>query len=89
MITTMRVCRSKGIFNEHFKSVMFQHITDISLKQSLWDKILNTGTIIIRSSDGTDDDLLLKDISRPVEVKKILGEYLHHVQSTRMMNLKR
>src|SRR4030042_2551914 len=52
-ITNEKLLYSKGIFTEKFKSARYSYITDIGLNQSLWDKIMNTGTLTINTA-GSD-----------------------------------
>jgi len=52
-LTTERVIVSEGIFSEKFRSTTYDKITDLRLNQSVFDKVLNIGTIGIDTA-GTD-----------------------------------
>jgi membrane protein YdbS with pleckstrin-like domain len=69
-ITSNRVIISDGLFKEEFKSFMYDTITDIEVQQIFLDKILNTGTIILKTTEGYDLNSELKSISQPFNVKK-------------------
>jgi len=72
-LTDERLLYLRGIFNETFKSIQYQYITDISFRQNLWDKIINTGTIIIDTASG-DDEIRYRKIAKPLEVKKKIND---------------
>lgn len=73
-ITDKRIFYSSGILNEHFKSINYQYIIKLSLEQKVWDKLLNTGTLIIDISGGEGEELKLINISNPLQLKKIISE---------------
>jgi len=73
-LTTDRLIYSRGIFSEKFKSTLYHKVTDISLTQSFWDKLLNTGTITINTA-GTDKyEIRYRKISDPITVKKAIND---------------
>jgi uncharacterized membrane protein YdbT with pleckstrin-like domain len=73
-ITDARVMMSEGIFTERFKSCVYSNITNLGLKQSFFDKIMNTGTISIDTAGSDSTELILRRISRPFEVKKKISD---------------
>jgi membrane protein YdbS with pleckstrin-like domain len=81
MVTNERIFFSKGIFHENFKSKNYQYITDISLRQTFLDKILNTGDLIIHTAGGEGDELHIFGISKPLHIKKLIIESVSHIQS--------
>jgi uncharacterized membrane protein YdbT with pleckstrin-like domain len=75
-LTSERVLYSKGIFTERFRSFHYYAITDIELFQSLWGKIVNTGTLSINTS-GTGSDsyeIVFLNVADPLVVKKKLND---------------
>lgn len=73
-VTNERLLYSRGIFNEHFVSAMFNYITDISLHQNLWDKIINTGTLNINTAGGDEKEIRYREISNPLKIKKMIND---------------
>lgn len=69
-LTTERILISEGIFTENFRSTSYSKITDIDLKQSFFDKLLNTGDIHIATAGTEGADLQFSHISKPVFIKK-------------------
>jgi membrane protein YdbS with pleckstrin-like domain len=73
-LTTERILYSRGIFSEFFRSTGYGYVTDIKFSQTFWDKILNTGTLVIDTS-GTDKyEIRYRKISDPLRVKKIIND---------------
>jgi uncharacterized membrane protein YdbT with pleckstrin-like domain len=73
-LTNERIFYSKGIFTEDFRSFHYYSITDIALRQTLWDKIVNTGTLSINTG-GTDYfEISFLKISDPIEVKRKMSD---------------
>jgi uncharacterized membrane protein YdbT with pleckstrin-like domain len=68
-LTNKRVIISKGIFSEDFQSTVYDKITDIELKQSFLDKILNIGKIGVNTAGGDEIEFVFENTSRPLEVK--------------------
>jgi len=73
-LTTQRLMYSRGLFTESFKSVMYNNITDVSLEQSFWDRLLNTGTLYIETAGAEKYELRYRKISKPFQVKKKISD---------------
>jgi len=72
--TNERIFYSNGIFTEDFRSLHYYAITDVSLRQTLWDKIVNTGTLSVNTG-GTDYfEINFIKVSDPVELKKKISD---------------
>jgi uncharacterized membrane protein YdbT with pleckstrin-like domain len=73
-LTTEHLLYSRGIFSEVFKSTQYSRVTDIKFSQTLWDKIMNTGSLIINTS-GTDNyEIRYRKISAPLHVKRMIND---------------
>ena len=73
-ITSERILYSRGIFSEQFKSARYNMITDVALRQSLWDKICNTGTLAIDTA-GTDQyEIRYRKVNKPFELEKLIND---------------
>jgi len=73
-LTTERIMYSAGILSENFKSTIYSKITDIGLKQSFFDRILNTGTILLDTAGEDDIELVFDKVSRPLEIKRMISD---------------
>jgi len=73
-LTNERMLYSRGIFSEEFKSVPYYKVTDVGFFQTLWDKIIDTGTITVDTA-GTDEyEIRYRKIRRPLEIKKMIND---------------
>ncbi|MGV8171995.1 MAG: PH domain-containing protein [Candidatus Woesearchaeota archaeon] len=73
-LTDARVMISEGIFTEKSMSCVYSNITNLGLRQSFFDKVMNTGTISIDTAGSDRMELLLKKISGPFDVKKRISD---------------
>jgi uncharacterized membrane protein YdbT with pleckstrin-like domain len=75
-LTNERILYSRGIFSEKFKSATYGFITDVAMNQTLWDKIMNTGTIKINTA-GTDRyEIKYREVSDPFKTEKLINEQI-------------
>jgi len=73
-LTTHGITSSKGIFTEVLTTATYNKITDVGLKQSFFDKLMNTGTIYVDTA-GTDKiELVFENINRPFFIKQKINE---------------
>lgn len=80
-ITTHGVMKSTGILHEEFKRTTHTYMADTYLNQSFLDKILNIGTVKVRTTGSEDQNIDLEDISKPAQVKRIIHDNIiriHH-----------
>jgi len=73
-LTNHRVMISQGIFTEKFTSVAYDKITDVGLEQTFWNKILNVGKISLDTAGGDEIEEVLRNVSKPLEVKKKISD---------------
>lgn len=52
--------------------LLLYRVRDIFSRRTLWQRIFGVGTITISSSDKTNPTLILQNIKRPLEVKKLI-----------------
>ncbi len=71
MFTTHRVLTRRGVLRHVGRDIPLQHIHDVVVSQSLWDRIVADGTITIESGaeHGTET---LNNLRRPGRVQQLL-----------------
>lgn len=79
ILSDKRAILEVGIAAKQFTTIKYSSITEVILKQSLIERILNYGTLHIRTS-GTkkEHDLVIENVSTPVKVKAIIEKYMIH-----------
>lgn len=84
VITTNRVMFRVGILNRQGKDVSLRRITDVAYTQSLWDRIVNSGTLTIESA-GEGTALDLSNIPHSDRIQQLINRLVedNEVQRTR------
>lgn len=74
-ITTKRTIERRGLFSKSTTEVMHADIRNFQLSQSFWQRLLNVGTIGISSAANEDVEIVMKDVPKPEEVRKMIDLY--------------
>lgn len=64
----------KGLLSTSEDEIRLYRITDMTLKRSLWQKLLGLGTIHLCTTDATAKELNLKNIRNCREIRDLLSE---------------
>jgi uncharacterized membrane protein YdbT with pleckstrin-like domain len=72
VITTHRLLFREGILSRRGRDIGLSRITDVSYRQSLWDRIINSGTLTIESA-GDSGATVLKQIPDSEGVQQLLN----------------
>lgn len=62
-----------GVFVRHEDEVRLYRITDVSLRQSLLQRIFGVGDILVSSADASLGNFVIKDIKNPARCKEDLS----------------
>ncbi len=62
-------------------------VMDISLHQSLFDKIFKTGTVILYSNDERLPEFRLRHISKPYRIREMLSNFVESERAKRNVRL--
>jgi len=73
-LTSERILYSRGIFSEKFKSSHYNYITDVMLNQTLWDKMMNTGTVVINTAGSDKYEIKYRKISDPFKIERMIND---------------
>ncbi len=68
--------RDVGLLSTHIEEVNLYRMYDISLSQSLSDKIFGTGTVVLYSNDERQPQLVLKNIKNPFQVRDMFSQLI-------------
>lgn len=72
VFTTHRVLIRRGVLRHVGRDMLLQHIRDVALSQSLWDRIVRAGTITIEAA-GESGIETLHNIRKPGRVQQLLN----------------
>jgi uncharacterized membrane protein YdbT with pleckstrin-like domain len=75
VFTTHRVLIRRGVFKHVGRDIALQRINDVGFTQTLWDRIVNAGTLSIESAGehGQED---LHDIPRSDDMQQLLNRLI-------------
>jgi len=70
-----RIVLENGVLNKDYQEIMVKHIRSIRIKQSLVDRILNIGTLIISTAGRAtnfDEELIIEGMERPKHTRDLI-----------------
>lgn len=73
-LTSEKLLVNRGFFTTHFDEVRLYRILDLSMTQTLCQKIFNIGTISVSSSDKSMRSFELINVKNPEKVKDMLSD---------------
>ncbi len=82
-----RIFYETGLLNTKLDEILLYRVLDISLSISLGQRLFSVGTIILKSSDKTLPELMIKNIKRPREVKEIIHHQVEEIKLARKMRV--
>ena len=63
-----------GFLTSHSEEVNLYRVDDFTVTQSVADKMLGVGTIIVYCRDASCDQMVLKNIKNPYKVRELLNK---------------
>jgi membrane protein YdbS with pleckstrin-like domain len=77
-LTTTRVLVRRGVFDRNITQLRLQRITEISLSQKLWERVLQTGRLII-DVQGEDDAVVIEFVRKPQIVQRVINGQINEL----------
>ncbi len=71
-VTTERLIVKKGLFSRDYEDIELVRVQDVDYKQTLGERILDIGDIIIRSSDPSNPVITLRNVTNPGKVHEVI-----------------
>lgn len=82
VITTHRVMVRRGVLTRTGKDVALSKITDVSFSQTLWERIIGSGTLNVESA-GDSADEVLHNIPHSNDVQQLINHLVEEDQNRR------
>ena len=84
VLTTHRVLIREGILHHHGRDIPLNRINDVSFEQSLWERMIRAGTLMVESA-GEAGQQVLKDIPRAPAIQQLINRLVEgdHDRRTR------
>ncbi len=90
MLTTQRLRIRAGVLTKRIEEVELYRVRDSQLTQSLWQRVLGLGTIVLETTDQTTPQVVLSYIRKPFDVREHLrhaAERVRRVQRVREIEM--
>lgn len=80
-LTTQRLFVHRGILSRITDQMELMRVDDVRLRQSLFDRIADTGDVEIIGSDATDQNMVLESVRGPAEVAEAVRLHVRGARS--------
>lgn len=79
-ITDRRIMSREGILHKHFVTVQYRSVTDVTVRESMLERIFTrTGSLGVNTAGSHHVELKLRHIARPLAVKADIYKHLHEM----------
>ena len=78
-----RLMIKKGLLNTTLDETLLYRIVDITFKQTLAGKIIGTGKVILRTKADASGEIVLENIAKPLEIRKMLSKMVEESRDKR------
>lgn len=78
-----RLMIKEGVFTTTINETLLYRILDLTFRQTFWGKIFGTGDIIIKAKADANAEIVLKNISKPMEVRSLLSKLVEESRDKR------
>jgi membrane protein YdbS with pleckstrin-like domain len=77
-ITSTRILVRQGIMGRDTVQLRLQRITEVNVRQTIIERVLGTGRVII-DVQGEDDSLTLEMVRKPVVVQRVINSLINEI----------
>jgi len=78
-----RLFQRKGIFSITDEEILLYRVRDISLKRTIWQRMLGLGTITVVSSDRSMPTLTIENVKNPMQTKELIHSLVEDMKLRR------
>ena len=82
-----RLFFSVGFLSVRDEEVLLYRIRDISIRRTLWQRMIGVGSINVVSADKSTPQLTLKNVKHPLDVKELLHSNVEERKIRRRMRV--
>ena len=82
-----RLFVDKGLVRLQSDEILLYRVRDLSVSQTLGQRIFGVGSIIVQSSDRTSPVLEIRNIKTPFDVKELLHQHVEKMKLERRMRV--
>lgn len=82
-----RLFVDKGLIRLQSDEILLYRVRDLSVSQTLGQRIFRVGSIIVQSSDKTSPVLEIRNVKTPFDVKELLHQHVEKMKLERRMRV--
>lgn len=82
-----RLFVDKGLIKLQSDEILLYRVRDLSVSQTLGQRLFGVGSIIVQSSDKTSPVLEIRNIKSPFDVKELLHQHIEKMKLERRMRV--
>ena len=82
-----RLFINKGLLTLTTEEILLYRVRDLSVKQTLGQRLFGVGTILVQSSDKTSPTLEIENVKTPFDVKEMIHENVEKMKLERKMRV--
>lgn len=76
-----RLYEQRGFFSTSYDELLLYRVVDLSMRQTLTQKLFGTGTLILKCRVDATPEIYLENIRNPKEVKDMLSELIEDART--------
>lgn len=80
-----RLFINKGLLTVTSEEILLYRVRDLSVKQTIGQRIFGVGSVLIQSSDKTSPSLTIENVKKPFEVKELIHKNVEEMKIARKM----
>jgi membrane protein YdbS with pleckstrin-like domain len=77
-LTSTRILVRQGIFGRDTVQLRLQRITEVNMRQTLIERVLSTGSLVI-DVQGEDDSMTLEYMRKPAVVQRVINSQINEI----------
>lgn len=77
-LTSTRILVRQGIVGRDTVQLRLQRITEVNIRQELFERLLNTGSLVI-DVQGEDDSMTLEYMRKPAVVQRVINSQINEI----------
>ena len=78
VLTTTRIVVRRGVLGRNTTQIRLQRITEICISQKLWERVIQTGRLLV-DLQGEDDAVVLEFIRKPAIVQRVINGQINEL----------
>jgi membrane protein YdbS with pleckstrin-like domain len=77
-LTSTRILVRQGIFGRDTVQLRLQRVTEVNIRQELFERLLQTGSLVI-DVQGEDDSMTLEYMRKPAVVQRVINSQINEI----------